>query len=257
MTVQIALCDDEIEELDKIEKLLNIYEERNPNVDFMVRSFESADTLLAMVEQGKLAPEIIFMDIFMPGETGEKESLGMDAAKQFQKMENKSKLVFFTTSKEYALEAFDVDAAGYLVKPVSEEKLFSVLDKFLLETEQERRKYIVLKIDGNIMRVPLSDVVYCEAQRKQQSIYLADGTELRQTLTMAKLYEMCSVCREFVRMGASYIINLEHIERLNAEELCLDTGKKIYLPRGTYRCLREQYFDYYCGKEVCSKHEDC
>lgn len=45
---------------------------------------------------------------------------------------------------------------------------------------------------------------------------------------------------------ASYIVHLEHIVSLNAHEVHTDLGQKIYLPRGTYRCLREQYLDYYC-----------
>lgn len=61
--------------------------------------------------------------------------------------------------------------------------------------------------------------------------------------------EMCSACQELVKVGASYIIHLEYIDSLNAQEVQMDNGKKIYLPRGTYRLLREQYFDYYCGKE--------
>lgn len=69
---------------------------------------------------------------------------------------------------------------------------------------------------------------------------MADGAELVQNLTIAKIY---------VRAGDSYIINLEHIVSLNAQEMKLDNGQKIYLPRGTYRCLREKYFEYYCGKE--------
>ena len=78
---------------------------------------------------------------------------------------------------------------------------------------------------------------------------MADGTELIQNLTLEMIYNMCSVCREFVRIGGSYIVNLEHIDSLNAQEVNLDNGQKIFLPRGAYRCLREQYFDYYCGKE--------
>ena len=95
----------------------------------------------------------------------------------------------------------------------------------------------------------LNDVVYCEAQRKQQCIYLADGTELIQNLTLEKIYNMCSVYQEFVRIGSSYIVNLEHVVSLNAQEVNLDNGQKIYLPRGAYRSLREQYFDYYCGRK--------
>ena len=248
MTIRIGLCDDEIAELDKIEKLLNAYEQKNPGLDFMIQCFESADTLLTMFEEKKFVPELIFMDILMPGEEGERDSLGMKAAKKLQSMGSKAKLIFLTTSREYALEAFDVDAVGYLVKPVPQDKIFSILDKFLAETEQERKKYILLKNEGKLIKVSLNDVIYCEARGKRQCICLTDGMELFQSLTMTKIYEMFSIYREFVRVGASYIINLEHIDSLNAQELQLDNGQTIYLPRGAYPCLREQYFEYYCGK---------
>lgn len=249
MTIQIALCDDETAELEKTEKLLSAYEKKHPDADFVTQCFESAEALLAMVSEGGYVPDLVFLDIYMPGEQGEKVPLGMEAAKKLRDMGSGAKLIFLTTSREYALEAFDVEAVCYLVKPLSEDKLFSKLDRFLDETEQERKKCILLRREGRIIKVPLNDVVYCEAQGKRQRIYMADGTELIQNLTMAKLYEMCSVCREFVRVGASYIINLEHIDSLNAQEMQLDNGEKIYLPRGTYRSLREQYFAYYCRKE--------
>ena len=185
----------------------------------------------------------------MPGEQGESIPAGMEVAKKLREIGSEAKLIFLTTSREHALEAFDVDASGYLVKPVSKDKLCSKLDGFLEEAEQERRKNILLKKAERIIKVPLNDVIYCEAQRKQQCIYLADGSELIQNLTLEKIYNMCSVCQEFVRVGSSYIVNLEHVVSLNAQEVNLDNGQKIYLPRGAYRSLREQYFDYYCGKK--------
>ena len=249
MTVQIALCDDETTELKKTEEILGAYKQKHRNTDFMIEHFESADELLYMVREGKYSPHLIFMDVYMPGETGESVPLGIEAAKRLRDMGNRAKLVFLTTSKEHALDAFDVEAFQYVLKPIQQDKVFSLLDRFQKEAEEEREKYILLRVEGKIMRVAVKDVVYCEAQGKRQCIYLADGTEVLQNLTMAKLYEMCSPCQALVKVGASYIVHLEHIDSLNAQEAQMDNGKKIYLPRGTYRCLREQYFDYYCGKE--------
>lgn len=248
MTVQIALCDDETAELNKTEEILSAYERKHIDVDLMIEHFESADELLYMVRERKYSPDLIFMDIYMPGETGENDPLGMEAARQLRDMGSRAKLIFLTTSKEHALEAFDVEASQYLLKPVLEDKLFSLMDRFLKETE-EREKYVLLRVDGMLKKVSLDDIVYCEAQGKRQCIYMADGAEVLQNLTMARIYEMCSACQELVKVGASYIINLEHITSLNAQEAWMDNRKKIYLPRGTYRLLREQYFDYYCGKE--------
>ena len=192
MTIYIALCDDETAELEKTEELLSAYEQKHPDFNFMIQRFENADELLTVVGEDSYVPDLVFLDIYMPGEQGENVPLGIEAAKKLRDMGNEAKLFFLTSSREYALEAFDVDAACYLVKPVSEDKLFSKLDKFLGETEQEHRKCILLKRDGRVMKVPLNDVVYCEAQGKCQRIYMADGTEMIQNLTLAKIYDMCS-----------------------------------------------------------------
>lgn len=249
MTIQIALCDDEPAEMDKAEKILSDYEQTHMDADFVIQRFESTDELLLMIREGKCSPHLIFMDIYMPGETGESAPLGMEAARRLRDMGSSAKLIFLTSSREHALDAFDVEASHYLVKPIQADKLFSLLDRFFKETEEERDKYILLRVEGMLKKVSLNDIVYCEAQGKRQCIYMADGTEVRQNLTMAKIHEMCAACQELVKVGASYIVHLEHIVSLSAEEAQMDNGKKIYLPRGTYRVLREQYLDYYCGRE--------
>ncbi|MCM1065776.1 MAG: LytTR family DNA-binding domain-containing protein [Eubacterium sp.] len=242
----IALCDDETAELIKTEKLLRGYEKKHPGVDLVIEHFADADELVCMIREENYEPDVIFMDIFMPDRKGNKASFGMDAANELRSMEYGGKLVFLTTSREYALEAFDVDADQYLVKPVSENKLFSLMDRLLADVEEERRKYILLKIEGRLVKVPVNDIVYCEAQGKTQWLYLANGTQCLLRMSMAEIYELLSHYQEFVRIGVAFIVNLGYIGSLNAKEIHMDNGKKIYLPRGAYKGLREQYFNYYC-----------
>ncbi len=239
----IALCDDETTELNKTEQMLNRYEKKYPEMDFMIELFKNADELLYMVSKKAYMPDLILMDIYMP------EKMGIDAAKELRNMGNQSRIIFLTTSKEHALEAFGVDAVQYLVKPVSEEVLFPILDRFLKEVEEERRRYLLLQIEGRIQRVALNDIVYCEAQKKMQCMYLADGTKCLLRRTMTEIYEMLSCYPEFVRVGVAYIVNLGQIDSLSAQDICLNTGKKIYLPRGAYKILKEKYFRYYCEEE--------
>lgn len=244
---RIALCDDETEELDKTESILQSYQEQNGRCGFSVERFDSADGLLQAVSEGEYAPDLLFMDIYMPGKPG------IAAARELRGMGNGCRIIFLTSSTEHALDAFRVDADQYLVKPVQEKELFPVLDKLLGSVERERKKYLPLRMDNRIHRVALHDIIYCEAQKKQQCIHMADGTKLYLRMTMAKIYEMLSGYHEFVRVGASYIINLEHVDSLNAQEIQMDSGKKVYMPRGAYRGVREQYFDYYCEEE----EEEC
>lgn len=237
---RIALCDDETAELEKTEKLLDDYGKTHPGREFAAEYFENAAELLCAVREENETPDLIFMDIYMPDKTG------IEAARELRDMGYGGKLIFLTTSKEYALEAFDVEASRYLVKPLSEEKLFSVLDRFLKEAEEERKKYLLLRIEGKLVRVPLNDIVYCEAQGKTQCLHLANGTQYVLRMTMTEICDLLSQYPEFVRIGIAFIVNLGYIGSLNAKEIHMDNGRKIYLPRGSYKNLKEMYFRYYC-----------
>lgn len=240
---RIALCDDETAELNKTERMLSSYKKQHPETDFIFECFERADELVYMVKEKGYLPDLILMDIYMP------EKMGIEAARELRAAGNEGRIIFLTTSREHALEAFQVDAAQYLVKPLAEEVLFPILDRLLREVEEERRKYLVLRIDGRLQKVALNDIVYCEAQGKNQYLCLADGTQRMLRTTMAKISEMLSGYREFVRIGIAYIVNMDYIDSITSQDVFLNNKKKIYLPRGSYQTLRERYFGYYCGEE--------
>lgn len=240
---RIAICDDEAAELDKTERMLSRYGGSHPKIDFVVDRFESVDELLYLAGEKGYMPDLLLMDIYMP------EKLGTEAARELRCMGNESRIIFLTISKEHALDAFGVNAAQYLVKPVEESVLFSVLDRFLKEVEEERRKFILLRVNGRIQRISLNDIVYCEAQGKIQSLCLSDGTVHKLRMTITEIFELLCVYTEFVRVGVAYIMNLAYVENINGQEVCLCGGKRIYLPRGAYRGLKERYFRYYCEGE--------
>lgn len=238
---RIALCDDETEELDKAERMLKNYEKNHPQINLMIERFQSADELLYKIKEKNYTPDVVLLDIYLP------KMLGTKAAGELRSMGNKSKIVFLTSSKEHALEAFRVDASQYLVKPVSEQELSAVLDKLLEAVLEERKKYLLLRIEGRLSKIAVKDIIYCEAQGKSQCLYLADGSNCSFNKTMTAFYDMLCGYREFVRVGVAYIVNMEHIESLNSRELVMDNGKRIYPPRGSYQPLREKYLDYYCA----------
>lgn len=238
---RVALCDDEEAEIDKVEKMLNAYAGQREEYPLSIARFQSAEELLQVMKGEKYEPDLLLMDICMPGKSG------MEAVGELRDMENKCSIIFFTISREYALDAFRVDAVQYLLKPVSEDDLFPVLDRVFGALEEMQKKYQLLEVNGSVHKVALCDIVYCEAQRKSQCIYLADGTCLILRMTMARIYEMLSEYQEFVKVGIAYIVNLEHIDSMNTQELKMDNGERVYLPRGAYKMLREKYFEYFCS----------
>lgn len=241
-----ALCDDETAELDKTEKILSAYEQNHPGVDFVTERFESAGELLYRMEDRNYTPDLILMDIFMPGEKGKQASCGMEAAKKLRDMGSRAELFFLTTSREYALEAFDVNASQYLLKPVTQDRLSAVLDGFLEHEEEKQKKCILLKLEGRLAKVPVNDIVYCEAQGKTQCMHLVDGGKYLLRTTLAQLCRQLSAFQEFVKVGAAFIVNLDYVDSLGTQDISLAGGGKIYLPRGAYKGLRESFFNYYC-----------
>ncbi len=239
----IAICDDEIRELDKTQQLVKAWLGSHKDYDFKIDRFESAKELLDAIEDTEYAPVFLLLDIYMPGKTG------IAAAKELRQMGNSSHIIFLTTSTEHALEAFGVNADQYLVKPVTEKELNPVLDKMLDGLEREQKSYVLFRIDGKNCRVAFKDIVCCEAQGKNQRIHFADGSYGQMRMTMTEIFGALSARDEFARVGVSYIVNLDHINSLNGQEISMDTGKNIYLPRGAYQPLRERYFAYYCEEE--------
>ena len=106
----IALCDDETAELIKTEQMLNQYEKSRSGTEFQIERFENADELLYTVREKNYMPDLMILDIYMP------DKMGIEAARELRGMGNRSRIIFLTTSKEHALEAFGVEAAQYLVQ---------------------------------------------------------------------------------------------------------------------------------------------
>lgn len=108
-------------------------------------------------------PDLMLMDIYMP------EKLGIEAARELRDMGSQSRIIFLTTSREHALEAFRVDASQYLVKPILEKQLFQVMDKLLRVMEEERKKFLLLRTGGGFNAYQ-SGILYIVRHRGKRSI---------------------------------------------------------------------------------------
>ena len=237
---KVALCDDEAVHLEDLRDMLDMYQEQRPDCELEIECFASAEALLIRVREQDYEPHLLLLDIYLQKE------FGIAAAKELRGMGNKSQIVFITSSQDHALEAYRVQAAQYLVKPVKEEELFQILDRLLQEERRETLRYLVLRTEGRVSRVAIDRIVFCEAQGKNQKLHLADGEELLLHMTMTEIFGLLSDYPQFVKVGASYIVNLDCVVSLNARKLVIEPETNIHLPRGSYQPLKERYFKYYC-----------
>lgn len=234
----IALCDDEERELDLIEGFLTSYQEKEQALEYKTERFFSAEELLRCVREEGYTPDILLLDIFMAGKTG------IEAAEEVRKLGLGIPIVFLTTSTEFALKAYEVDAVQYLVKPLDGNRFFHAMDAVLGQICKSRESQIVIKVAGGIRQIQPNDIVYCESQKNYQALYLAEE-ECRVRMTAGKLWEMLEDYSQFGRCGRSYILNMNHIVSVGREEIVMDNGSTIYIPRNKAAEFKKFYFNYY------------
>ena len=128
--LQIALCDDNIDDLSNMVQLIDLYRvSRNFSCEYA--AFQNGLELIAILEKGKRF-DIYCLDIMMPGFTG------MDAAKEIRGYDKTAPVLFFTSSTEFAFESYSVKAINYILKPVTKEKFFFYFDELLEQIKTEK-----------------------------------------------------------------------------------------------------------------------
>lgn len=235
---QIVICDDEEKEQEKIAALLDTYQRVHPECRFLAHTYSTIEEMLFKTDNLNLF-DLMLLDIFMPGKNG------IEGAREVRKNGYEGAIIFFTSSKEYALDAYQLNALQYLLKPVEQTRFFSVLEKVFGLINEERRRYLALRADREVRRIAMRNIIYCESQNQYQTLYLAPGEELRVRMTLTELYDALCSFPDFVRIGSAYIVNLGYIDSMNAKEVKLTTGEVIWLPRGSYNVLKQQYFSFY------------
>ena len=150
----------------------------------------TANNGLQAIEVCQLSkPDVILMDIRMPAMDG------LEAADHISQMDESPAIIFTTAYDEYALEAFNVNAVDYLLKPVRREKLEEAIHKAsslnqaqlsTIKSEQSTgRSHISTKISGNIKLIPVPDIVYFQADQKYVTVKHVNGeTIIEDTLKM-------------------------------------------------------------------------
>ena len=184
-----------------------------------------ADSVAAAAELiAETSPDIIFLDIQMPGESG------FDL---LERADIKSRVIFVTAFDEYAIRAFEVDAVDYLLKPVNPDRLCAAmerLEKEVVSAEPSKQRLeiedsLFLSVNSRLKFIKLRAIVYIQAAGDYSEIYLADG---KKGLVQKKMgeWEERLPASHFCRIHRSTIINMDCIDRV---EEWFSNSHRVYL----------------------------
>lgn len=235
--LRCCICDDDPRDLADILAMAEGFTKAHPELALALETFSSPGDLMKRMK-AKGGFDLYLLDILMP------QMAGMELARQIRARGEPSELLFLTTSREYAVEAFDVAACGYLVKPVEPEKFEAAMLRAVGRLVKPESSSLLLKTKDGLRRVPFRELVLVESFNHDRVCTLADGARYVTSNTLTSLMERLSDDPRFFSPHRAYIINLDHITALNADSVLLSNGQQVPVAQASLPALKRAYVAY-------------
>jgi len=232
-TVLIAICDDDKEQIRYLRSLLREWSKQKPFA-LEITEYESAEQYLFCRTEAPC--DLLLLDIEMSGLSG------MELAKRLRGSGDMLPIVFITGFSEYMSEGYDVEALHYLLKPVSPDKLYEVLDKYL-NKHMKRSEEILVETEKGTAHISADSVVYIEAFGKKTRICGADNTFMDCEISLGEFAR--KNISGFVSPHRSYLVNLRFVREIERTAVVLDNGKEIPLSRRLYAEFNRSFIAFY------------
>lgn len=229
-------------------QLIKNYLKDNDQVE-IVAECENGFEGIKQIQERK--PDLIFLDIQMPK---------LNGFEMLEILDEKPEIIFTTAYNQYAIQAFELNAIDYLLKPFSKDRLQDALnkasqrmnskekhvgkiDKLIQQPIDEVLERVVVKSNHKIHVIPVEKIRYLEAQDDYVMIYTFEGKHLKQA-TM-KYFEKHLDQKQFMRVHRSYIVRLDQVDRLepygkDSYVAKLKDGPTVRISKSGFKALKGQ-----------------
>ena len=229
--LKIALCDDCSNFIDDIKIMLENW--KNKSISFLFQSFDNGDDLISAHHSTPF--DIILLDVVMPMLNG------IETARIIRQYDKTVKIVFLTSSPEFAVDSYTVKANNYLLKPVDSTALYNCLEELCNEIAQNTRT-ITVKGLYSVQKLPLDNIEYVEAQNKHIIFSLRNGTTIETTEPLHLHDNKLTIYDGFFRCHRSYIVNINYIDTYTLKEIKMYSGYRIPIARSCQKEFESAYF---------------
>lgn len=213
----VAVCDDEESTRRRICDLLQQYATEH-GIQFQFTHYASANELL---KNYSAQFDLLFLDISMDGIDG------MTAAREIRKTDPVVGIIFVTSMRQFAIEGYSVHAVGFVAKPFSYSEFSLSVEPALRQIDAQRMSEdtITLSSFGQVNRIRVSDILYCEVANHSLSVHGHSGVssyriQMKEAERLLKPYG-------FFRPHHSFLVNHRAIERIESDSLVLKNGERV------------------------------
>ena len=229
--MRIAVCDDSSLDRDLFVALLHHYFVNKP-ISKEIIQYENGVDLLHDVEDDMWF-DIVFLDIYM------NDLLGIDVAHKLRSLGYRGHIIFLTATADFAVDSYEVEALGYLLKPQSFEKLSQVMDRAI--RTMTTNTYLV-KNHSKIIRVPYHEILYAESMNSKCIMHCCNDQSyvIYKRLTTIE-HELND--KRFLRCHQSYLVNMDHIHQVDSQ-FTLVTGDTVAIRQRDLKSIRQAVLHY-------------
>lgn len=239
--MKVVIIDDE--PLARMELAYLVEETQMASAIYQGESIEDAFQLILTHQ-----PDLLFLDIHLTDESG------LDLAKRLSQIPNAPLIIFATAYDNHAVEAFEVNAIDYVLKPFEQARIQKAIAKAKMtldrqqtnnskEAEVPQTKRLTLEVDERIYLLPFSDILYCEVQGKETTVYTKTAHYTSHTSLSA--IEKVLTTESFLKVHRSYLINTQAIKEIQpwfnqTYQVTMINGGKVPVSRSYLKTFRQR-----------------
>ena len=169
---------------------------------------------------------------------------GIELGRALRRRDDQGMFFYLTTSPEFALDSYRVDAFDYLLKPVDEALFFQSLDKAFSFFSRTMQEMVPVKTADSIRILPIADIRYAERTGKQIHYYLTDDTILTGITFNGSFKEAATDLLShngMILVGSSFVVNLSHVTQVTKTDMILTENLHVPIPRRMYDAVKKEW----------------
>lgn len=236
--MKIVVCDDCIEDLTEINKLLDLYRKKNAEVSFDVLYFSDSAKLYRRIQTENLG-DIYLLDLIMSNKTG------IDIGSLIRRSGRHCVIIYITSSDEYALDAYRLRAARYLLKPIQADLFFEALDYAASDLLRiSREADFLVKTKEGLISAPYSQIEYIENCSRTLHVRLSSGESISSIFIRGSFEEEIRPLLQdgrFLHVHKSFLVNMNNIHSLAQSLIIMDSGKQIPISKNRAAEVKKTY----------------
>lgn len=241
MLLNIAICDDEISEIKKIEDYLVTFSVQS-GVEFNIDKYSDGNKLLSSYNDNLSKYDAVFLDVEMP------KISGMKLAEKIRQIPDRNVLIIFITSyPEYMQDSFDVQAYQYLTKPLEYTLFEDKMKRLIIYLSELQTNITVVSLKREEIVLHLDDIICFETVKSFTTKSNLLVTTINEELAIkGKIAEMELKLKEqyFINVHRSVLVNMKYIKRFNSNMVELTNGKIVEASRRKLSEIKEAFSKY-------------